>query len=254
MKSIAQMAKDNDISSSTIREYISRFEEFFPDPVEREGIKEYPPDAEDLIKKIYGYYQNSGMTKEEIRVKLGGPAPADPNVIAPAAGAVGMSPMDMEMMKELTGKFDLMIEAIQDLTAAITGANVETFKGIRKQVGGHKKIDQLNEQLTEVIELAKDEDGEGENIEKNVLDADGTIIFSFGKLTANGLDSINFAKAHKKPWLHIDLETEKNPSKVLRKWMGQFEIKVLNVAGRNASKIPGLKRSINDIISLVLNE
>ncbi|MFH2092715.1 MAG: putative molybdenum carrier protein [Pseudomonadota bacterium] len=252
MKSIAQMAKTLDISSSTIREYLSRFEEFFPDPVEHEGVKEYPPEAEDLIKKIYGYYQNSGMTKEEIRVKLGGPAPADP--ITAGAGSVSMSPMDMGMMKELTEKFDHLIATIENLTAAITGASVETFKGIRKQVGSHQKINELSDKLTNMIELTKDEGEAGENIEKNVLETDGTVIFSFGKLTPSALDSINFAKAHKKPWLHIDLETEKNPSKMLRKWMPQFNIKVLNVAGRSASKIPGLKRSIDDIISLVLNE
>ncbi len=252
MKSIAQMAKDQDISSSTIREYISRFEEFFPDPVEREGIKEYPEEAEDLVKKIYGYYQNSGMTKEEIRVKLGGPAPADPAVAGPVGAA--MSPMDMEMIKDLTAKFDQLIETIENLTAAITGANVDTFKGIRKQVGSNVKLNELNEQLTSIIESTKGE-GEGEeDIEKNVLNADGTIVFSFGKLSSSALDSINFAKAHKKPWLHIDLETEKNPSRVIRKWLPQFQIKVLNVAGRSASKIPGLKRSIDDIISLVLNE
>lgn len=245
------MAKAQDISSSTIREYLSRFEEFFPDPVEHEGVKEYPPEAEDLIKKIYGYYQNSGMTKEEIRVKLGGPAPADPLVIGSGAA---MSPMDMEMVKQLNDKFDRLIATIENLTSAITGANIETFKGIRRQVGSHQKLNELNDQLTAVIELTRDEDNDGENIEKNVLDADGTIVFSFGRLTPNAQDSINFAKAHKKPWLHIDLETEKNPSKVLRKWMPQFNIKVINVAGRSASKIPGLKRSINDIISLVLNE
>ena len=39
MKSIVQMAEELDISSGTIREYLKRFEEFFPDPVEHEGIK-----------------------------------------------------------------------------------------------------------------------------------------------------------------------------------------------------------------------
>ena len=248
MKSIAQMAKGLDISSSTIREYLSRFEEFFPDPVEHEGVKEYPPEAEDLIKKIYGYYQTSGMTKEEIRVKLGGPAPTDQ---APAAA---MAPMDMAQFEQLGERFERLITTIENLTSAITGANVETFKGIRKQKGSHQKLNEINEQLTDIIELTKGEGENDENIEKNVLDADGTIIFSFGKLTPNAADSINFAKAHKKPWLHIDLETEKNPAGVLRQWLPQFDIKVLNVAGRSASKIPGLKKSVNDIISLVLNE
>lgn len=249
MKSIAQMAKGLDISSSTIREYLSRFEEFFPDPVEHEGIKEYPPEAEDLVKKIYGYYQNSGMTKEEIRVKLGGPAPTEPG-----AAPVAMSPMDDAMFKELVEKFDHLISTIENLTSAIMGADISTFKGIRKQSGSHERINELSEQLSDIIELTQDEDNDDEDIEKNVLGADGTVVFSFGKLSPNAIDSINFAKAHKKPWIHIDLETEKNPSKVIRKWLPQFEIKVLNVAGRSASKIPGLKRSINDLISLVLNE
>lgn len=252
MKSIVQMAKDLNISSNTIREYISRFEEFFPDPVEHGGVKEYPPEAADLIQKIYGYYQNSGMTKDEIRVKLGGGQANEPvSTPIPAATA---SPMDMEMVRELSQKFDQMIAAIENLTAAITGANVDTFKSIRKHSGSHSKLNKINEQISDMMELNQDEEIDEDNIEKNVLDADGTVIFSFGRLTTKTLDSINFAKAHQKPWLHIDLETEKNPSKRLRAWMAQFEVKKLNVAGRNASKIPGLKRSMNDLIALVLGE
>jgi len=252
MKSIAQMAKDLNISSSTIREYLSRFEEFFPDPVDHEGIKEYPPDAEDLVKKIYGYYQTSGMTKEEIRVKLGGPAPVEQ---APAAaGMAPMAPMDMEQFNQLGERFERLITAIENLTSAITGANVETFKGIRKQLGSHDKLSEINSQISDIIELSKGESASGEEIEKNVLDADGTIVFSFGRLAPSAIESINFAKAHKKPWLHIDLETEQNPAKVLRNWLPRFEIKVLNVAGKSASKIPGLKKSVNDMISMVLTE
>jgi DNA-binding transcriptional MerR regulator len=252
MKSIAQMAKDLDISSSTIREYLSRFEEFFPDPVEHEGIKEYPPDAQDLIKKIYEYYQTSGMTKEEIRVKLGGAAQVDQPPAA--AGMATMAPMNMAQFEQLGERFERLITTIENLTLAITGANVETFKTIRKQLGSHEKLNEINEQISDIIELNKGEGENSDNIEKNVLDADGTIVFSFGRLAPNAVDSINFAKAHKKPWLHIDLETEQNPTKVLRSWLPKFEIKTLNVAGRNASKIPGLKKSVNDMISIVLTE
>ena len=252
MKSIVQMAKDLNISSSTIREYISRFEEFFPDPVEHEGVKEYPPEAEDLVKKINGYYQNSGMTKEEIRVKLGGGTNVESDAGPVATQAVAASPMDMEMFEALTDKFDQMISAVENLTAAITGANVETFKGIRKHSGSQNRLSDLNERLSSIIELNQEEDIDGDSIEKNVLDADGSVIFSFGRLSPKALDSINFSKAHQKPWIHIDLETEKNPSQRLKAWMSQFEVKKLNVAGRSASKIPGLKRSINDLISLVL--
>ena len=248
MKSITSMAKDLDISSTTIREYLSRFEEFFPDPVEHEGVKEYPPEAEDLVKKIYGYYQTSGMTKEEIRVKLAGPSQ-----MTQVAGAA-MAPMDMEKFDQMSDRLERLITTIENLTSALTGANIETFKGIRKRAGSSEKFNEIGDQLTDIIELSKVEGETNEDIEKNVLKSDGTVIFSFGKLTPGALESMNFAKAHKKPWLHIDLETEKNPAMILRKWMPQFKIKVLNVAGKSASKIPGLKKSINDMISLVSNE
>ncbi len=251
MKSIVQMAKTLDISSSTIREYFSRFEAFFPDPVEHEGVKEYPPEAEELIKKIYGYYQTSGMTKEEIRVKLGGPHESDH--AQPPAAAVAAAPMDMEKFEELSERMERLITTIENLTAAITGMDVGTFKGIRKHQVTHTKLNDLNDQISDIIELTRGEGKNNENIEKNVLESDGTVIFSFGRLAPNAADSMNFAKAHKKPWLHIDLETNQNPSKRLKEWLLQFEIKVLNVAGKNASKIPGLKKSVNDIISMVLN-
>jgi DNA-binding transcriptional MerR regulator len=248
MKSIAQMAKDLDISSSTIREYLSRFEEFFPDPVEHEGLKEYPPEAQDLIKKIYSYYQTSGMTKDEIRIKLGG-ASVSPD----QPGTAIMAPMDMAQFGVLGETMERLIATVENLTAAITGANVETFKTIKKQASSHEKISEINKQLTDIIELTGEDGEKGDNLEKNVVDTDGTVVFSFGKLSASAIESIHFAKAYKKHWLHIDLETEKNPSNILRKWLSQFNIKVLNVTGRNASRIPELKKSVNDIISLALN-
>lgn len=250
MKSVAQMAKDLEISSSTIREYISRFEEFFPDPVEHGGIKEFPPEAEDLIRKIYGYYQNSGMTKAEIRTKLGGgPASDDP---APAV--MSGPPMDMEKFDLMSERLERLIVTIENLTRAITGAGTEGFRAIRKTAGQDHKLNEINEKLTDLIDLSKVEEVENDDVEKKVLEADGTVIFSFGKLKAGAVDSINFAKAHKKPWIHIDLETEKNPAKILRTWLPQFGIKKLNVAGRSASRIPGVRRSIDDMISLVFSE
>ncbi len=40
MKPVSQMAEALDISSGIIREYLLRFEEFFSDPVEHEGVDE----------------------------------------------------------------------------------------------------------------------------------------------------------------------------------------------------------------------
>ncbi|MBA3013295.1 MAG: putative molybdenum carrier protein [Proteobacteria bacterium] len=253
MKSVPQIAEELDISSTTLREYLKRFNEFFADPVEHEGVKEYPDDTVDLARRIHGYYQTTEMTKDEIRVKLGGSQASDdlpaPAAVAPQAVA---APMELAQFSILGEKLDQLISVIENLTIAISGAGGQTFSPGKRKTGSHEKLSEINAQITDIIEMTKGSDGE--NLEKNVLETDGSIIFSYGILSPSAADTLNFAKAHKKPWLHIDLETEKNPSPILRKWMNQFEVKVLNVAGRSASKVPGLQRSVNDIISLVLKK
>ena len=247
MKSIPQIAAALDLSSTTIREYINRFNEFFADPVEHEGIKEYPDDTQELVQRIHGYYTETGMTKEEIRVKLGG-ARAD----APAGGAVSaaVTAVDAEQFRILGEKIDRLIAVMETLTESIVKAGELGFANARVAYAGNDKLNEINAHITEIIEMSKEADAG--NLEKNVLDADGSIIFSFGRLSPNAVDTINFAKAHKKPWIHIDLETEKNPGHKIRKWLDKFDINVLNVAGRSAAKVPGLKKSVQDILDLVL--
>ncbi len=251
MKSISQIAEELDISSTTIREYIKRFNEFFADPVEHEGVKEYPDETLELAQRIHGYYQTTEMTKDEIRVKLGGIQDSEDSPPAAVAAAVS-SPMDPAQFSILGEKLDHLISVIENLTATLSTAGTKTLSKVKREVGSNEKLNEINAHITDIIELSKGSDSE--NLEKNVQEADGSIIFSYGMLSPNAKDTMNFAKAHKKPWLHIDLETEKNPSPRLRKWLNQFEVKVLNVAGRSASKVPGLQKSVNDIISLVLKE
>ncbi len=251
MKSIPQIAEALDLSSTTIREYIKRFNEFFADPVEHEGLKEYPDETQDLVARIHKYYTKTEMTKEEIRVKLGGGQKEEAGA-APGATVVAASPMDTEQFRMIGEKLDHLITVIEALTESIVKAGGLGISNARNAYAGNEKLNQLTSQLTDIIDLSKS--GDGENLEKNVLDADGTIIFSFGKLSPNAIESLNFAKAHKKPWLQIDLETEKNPGLLLRKWLHQFEVKVVNVAGRSAAKVPGLKKSVNDILAHILKE
>jgi len=247
MKSIPQMAEELDISSGTIREYLQRFEEFFADPVEHEGVKEYPDDTAELITKIYGYYQNSGMTKEEIRVKLGGAMAleANPELAALQTQAV---PMDMEKFDALSEKIEKLTAAIGVLTTAITGGGKNIVAN--PDPSDLDKVEAINNQITDILEFAKDNDPV--KTKENVLNADGTVIFSFGKMAGNAETALKFSKDNKKPWLHIDLQTEKNPARAVRTWLVKSNISVLNVAGRSASKVPGLKKTVNDIISSVL--
>jgi hypothetical protein len=253
MKSIPQIAEALDLSSTTIREYINRFNEFFADPVAHEGVKEYPDDTQDLVERIHGYYTKTEMTKDEIRVKLGGGSGA-----SDAPGAIGGSgetfqggaALDAEQFKILTDKLDHLISVMETLTESIVKAGELGFMNARKAYAGNDKLKEINAHITEILEMSKGEDAS--NLEKNVLDADGSIIFSFGRLSPNGVDTINFAKAHKKPWIHIDLETETHPGHKIRTWLDQFDINVLNVAGRSAAKVPGLKKSVQDILDLIV--
>jgi len=91
--------------------------------------------------------------------------------------------------------------------------------------------------------------------EKNVVDSDGTVIFTFGQPDGGSLLTIDFAKKHKRPWLAVDLNMppEAAAAKVVR-WVKRRlpDNAVLNVAGSRRSKAPGIhlavKRVIVDVI------
>ena len=42
--------------------------------------------------------------------------------------------------------------------------------------------------------------------EKNILDSDGTLILSYGKLTGGSALTRKLTKKHSKPWVHVDLD------------------------------------------------
>jgi len=74
--------------------------------------------------------------------------------------------------------------------------------------------------------------------EQNVIDSDGTVIFTHGKLSGGSALTKKFAINHCKPWLHInldDLTTEKAVIEVAG-FIKANKIEVLNVAGRSAEK------------------
>lgn len=253
MKSIQQIAEELDISTGTIREYLKSFKEFFPQPVEHEGIKEYPPETSELVEKIYAFYQSSGMTKEEIREKLGGEIARDmarengsPPPTSPVAFASPLSSGPMDMLME---KLDRLTTAIDVLTQTIGGGQLRLRDN--DETKEKEKLNQFNAQITEIIELSKENDSL--NVEKNVQAADGTLIFSFGDMTIDADKAFKYGRISGKPLLHINLETEKNPEGTIRKWLSQHRINILHVAGRNACKVPLLKKTVNDIIASILH-
>ena len=74
--------------------------------------------------------------------------------------------------------------------------------------------------------------------EKNVLDSDGTLIISHGKLTGGSSLTRQLAKKHNRPWMHVDLDKTNSFKAAMdvRSWVVENRIKVLNVAGPRASK------------------
>jgi hypothetical protein len=74
--------------------------------------------------------------------------------------------------------------------------------------------------------------------EKNILDADGTLIISHGPLTGGSARTRELAKRHSKPWIHIDSKTIPyvDAARMIREWIERNAIGVLNIAGPRASK------------------
>jgi hypothetical protein len=74
--------------------------------------------------------------------------------------------------------------------------------------------------------------------EWNVRDSDGTVIFSLAEhLTGGSLKTLELAKKHRKPYLHLSA-SKANAASELKIWMQQNNIRVLNVAGSRTSKEP----------------
>jgi hypothetical protein len=80
--------------------------------------------------------------------------------------------------------------------------------------------------------------------EWNVRDSDGTAVFTFAKEPTGGsLKTIQFAKKHGKPCLHIGRhDGNYTPALELQEFVREHGIKHLNVAGSRESKDPGIYR------------
>lgn len=98
--------------------------------------------------------------------------------------------------------------------------------------------------------------------ETNVKNSDATLIFTIGKLTGGSLKTLEFAKKHNKPVLHIDIGeySKEEAVKWILRWFEGDVTKptpprncVLNVAGQRESKAPGIQEKTKEIIGEVLS-
>ncbi|HTZ18523.1 MAG TPA: putative molybdenum carrier protein [Dissulfurispiraceae bacterium] len=91
--------------------------------------------------------------------------------------------------------------------------------------------------------------------EKNVEDADATLIFTVGAPTEGTAFTLECAKKHGRDYLVIDLK-EKDDATVIteiRKWLAGRLTQVLNVAGPRESKAPGIYERVLNIFFDVFN-
>jgi len=96
-----------------------------------------------------------------------------------------------------------------------------------------KKYDKLTELETDSYES---------RTEKNVTDADATLIFTVGATSGGTAWTIKCAKKHEK--LHLIVDLEKNTSdkviELIQEWLSKNQPGILNVAGPRESSAPGV--------------
>lgn len=89
-----------------------------------------------------------------------------------------------------------------------------------------------------------------ERTERNVVFADGTVVFSRGPLNGGSLLTLRFARRYRRPVLHLDLSilSPGEARRVLARWLARYRIAVLNVAGQRESKAPGIAAEVRRIV------
>ena len=86
--------------------------------------------------------------------------------------------------------------------------------------------------------------------EQNVIDSNGTLIISHGKLTGGSELTEKYAGKHDRPCLHINLDKMSHLEAALKiaTWIMENKTDVLNVAGPRASKDPKIYQAVSDIL------
>lgn len=89
--------------------------------------------------------------------------------------------------------------------------------------------------------------------EQNVIDANGTLIISHGKLTEGSDYTRKMAIKHHRPWLHINLN--KTPAfkaaNLVSSWTKENTIEILNIAGPRASKDQRIYQDVSKLIESI---
>ena len=84
--------------------------------------------------------------------------------------------------------------------------------------------------------------------ERNVLDADATLLVTRGSPTGGSALTVALARKHDRPLLLLDLESEADPVAAVREWVDARIIGCLNVAGPRESGCPGIAQDVRSLL------
>lgn len=84
--------------------------------------------------------------------------------------------------------------------------------------------------------------------ERNVLDADGTLLVTRGTPTGGSALTAALARKHERALLHLDLAREADPVAIVREWVAARGIGCLNVAGPRESGCPGIAQDVRALL------
>jgi len=91
--------------------------------------------------------------------------------------------------------------------------------------------------------------------EMNVIDSEGTLIITHGRLRGEAALTQKLAKKHNRPCFHVNLKETlgHKASEIVRFWIETRKIRVLNVAGSRASTDPKIYRSVRELLQAVIS-
>ena len=94
-------------------------------------------------------------------------------------------------------------------------------------------------------------DDYAERTEWNVRDADGTLVLTRGEPSGGTAFTIATARRLRRPLLVLDLDRDPDPA-LVRRWVAEKRIAVLNVAGPRESQRPGVHAEARRFLDLAL--
>ena len=91
-------------------------------------------------------------------------------------------------------------------------------------------------------------------ISQNIQQSDGTLIISRGPLEGDSILTRQLAVHHDRPWLHININKTfiSDSIKIIKNWLGNLDIQILNVTGPPESEDPLIYQDTFNILKGVV--